>query len=237
MLTGIAAFTAGMVGSSHCGAMCGGIAAALGLQQRGLVFAVLTQLGRIAGYAIAGALAGGLGAGFGQALSLDGWALGLRIATGALMGLIGLQLLTGMVLLRPVERLGFFFWKRLAPAAQRRLADRSAAGALVLGLLWGWLPCGLVYSMLLAAALSGGPLSGAAVMTAFGLGTLPAMFALSLGGRQLMQLLSRPAARRAAGVLLLLFGTWTALMPLWMSSGTVGEGHSHHAHHLMDGTR
>jgi sulfite exporter TauE/SafE len=229
-LTLLAAFAAGVAGSGHCGAMCGGIAGAVGMHGRGFVQALLSQLGRIGSYALAGALVGAVGAGFGHVLQIEAWATTLRAATGVLMAVIGLQLLTGRAWLRPLERLGLKFWQRLAPAAQRRLANRTPAGAFTLGLLWGWLPCGLVYSMLLAAALSGGPLPGAALMTAFGLGTWPALLALSLGGRQLGALAARPAARRSAGALLLLFGLWTALaMPL-MQRGAGEGGHMHHHH-------
>jgi sulfite exporter TauE/SafE len=229
-LTLLAAFTAGVVGSGHCGAMCGGIAGAVGLHGRGFSHVLLSQLGRIASYALAGAIAGALGAGFGQALHIEGWVIGLRAATGVLMGIIGLQLLTGRPLLRPLERLGLKFWQRLAPAAQHRLADRTPSGAFTLGLLWGWLPCGLVYSMLLAAALSGGLLPGATLMTAFGLGTLPALLALGLGGRRLAVLIAQPAARRGAGALLLLFGLWTALATPLMQRGADEGGHEHHHH-------
>ena len=212
-----AAVLAGLLGSGHCLAMCGGIAGAgaLGVDRptplagRLLVY----NLGRVASYAAAGAVAGGAGLWLGDALGADGWAGYLRAATGLVMMAVGLQIALGWRLLRPVEALGARFWRLLAPLGQRLLPARGLGATLALGLLWGWLPCGLVYAMLLAAAAAGGSLEGASVMAAFGAGTLPSMLATGAAAGQLARWARRPGLRAAAGMLVVGFGVWTLAGP------------------------
>lgn len=207
----VAALVAGLVGSVHCFGMCGGIAGALGMAGGGRAsFAVAYSAGRIASYAVAGAIAGGVGAGLAGAAGLGPW---LRLVMGIMLVLLGLQVALNLKLLAPLEAAGASLWRTLAPVARRLVPPRNTAQALALGLLWGWLPCGLVYGMLAAAAASGGPLHGAAFMAVFGLGTAPAMIGLAWasgrGGRWLTI-----RRRRALGWLLVVFGAWTAATPL-----------------------
>lgn len=224
-LTLAAALLAGLVGSAHCLGMCGGIAMLLGGRSergtsRALAYTALYNLGRIASYAIAGALAGGLGLWLGSALAPGVWAGVLRAVLGAVMVAIGLQIALSWRLLRHVEALGLRVWQRLSPVAARLLSRRSPAAALALGMLWGWLPCGLVYVMLSAAAVSGGPLHGSGLMLAFGLGTMPALIATGAAGARLSRLQHSLGVRRVAGALVAVAGVWTAAMPLtrWMQA-------------------
>lgn len=230
-LTLLAALLAGVLGSVHCTAMCGGIAAALGAGPGGARRnrqLLLYHLGRIASYGTAGAIAGALGAAAGYALTISRWSEILRLATAAVIVVIGLDIaLSGTSRarwLRLPERWGARLWRRVAPHSRMSLPAAPGARALALGLLWGWLPCGLVYSVLLAAAVAGGAASGAAVMIAFGLGTAPAMAGLSyLGAR-----LPRPGGSlaRLLGAVLVACGLWTAAMPIAALSGA---GEHHHA--------
>jgi sulfite exporter TauE/SafE len=223
----LAAFTGGLLGSAHCGVMCGGIASAFAMQGRGTAHAVLNSLGRIGSYALAGALAGmlagGFGAGAGWLLGWQDWAAGLRLATGIVLALIGLQVFTGIRLMRPLEAGGARLWRQVVPLTRRVAAKRSAGAAFMLGMLWGWMPCGLVYSMLLAAALSGSGLQASAMMLAFGLGTTPAVLALGLGGQSLRNRLQARGARRFAGGLVLALGAWTvaAALTAWPLAGSL----------------
>ncbi|MDZ7828660.1 MAG: sulfite exporter TauE/SafE family protein [Halofilum sp. (in: g-proteobacteria)] len=177
----LAAFVAGLVGSSHCLGMCGGIAAALGMGTAGpeagagraLGRALLYNGGRIASYAVAGTLAGGIGFILGQAVHAPTAIVTMRVLTGAVLVAIGLQVAFNLRLLRPLETAGMHAWRRVAPLATRLMGKRSAGGTMLLGALWGWMPCGLVYGMLVAAAATGQPLTGAALMAVFGLGTAP----------------------------------------------------------------
>lgn len=219
-----AAFAAGLAASLHCVAMCGGIAGALGLRarlggeepRRAALHAVIQQVGRIASYALAGAVCGSLGGTVAQQFDLPRAALVLRAAAGLLLIAMSLRVLLGWRVLEGVERLGGRVWGRLTPRLRARRFS-GWGGALLLGALWGWLPCGLVYSMLVFAALSGGAGEGATTMLLFGVGTLPALLAASLAGAQARRF--APAARMhaAAGVMLLLFGLLSILGPLLMS--------------------
>ncbi|MDH3533430.1 MAG: sulfite exporter TauE/SafE family protein, partial [Gammaproteobacteria bacterium] len=112
-----------------------------------------------------------------------------------------------------IERMGSTLWSRLAPAARLLLPVTSLPRALGLGLLWGWLPCGLIYSVLLLAATSSRPADGALVMLAFGLGTMPAMLASGMGAVKLSQLMRQRGTRLGLGLLIVLLGLLTLAMP------------------------
>jgi sulfite exporter TauE/SafE len=229
-LAAFTAFLAGLLGSTHCLGMCGGIATALGASgQRSLWQPLLYQLGRLSSYAAAGAVAGGVGAAAGFAFAVSRWSEWLRLATAVVVIVIGLDISFGATArtawLRAPERWGARLWRRIAPTASRWLPTAPAARALALGLLWGWLPCGLVYSVLLAAAVAGSAARGGATMLAFGIGTLPAMGGLSyLGGR----LPRRDSAwARLLGSCLVACGLLTATVPLAVLGGSTAHAHHH----------
>jgi hypothetical protein len=219
-----AAVLAGVAGSGHCLAMCGGLAGALGMRARAraadgrstLRNAGIYHLGRLGGYALAGGLCGVFGAALRSALDLSSLTVALRVASGALIVLVGLRVLVGWNALRGLERAGAHFWRRLQPLARYAAQSDTRGRALLLGFLWGWLPCGLVYSMLLFAALSGSALQGAAIMIAFGIGTLPSMLTGSVFAAELHQWLSQRWPRTLSGALLLVFGLWLGIAPLRM---------------------
>jgi sulfite exporter TauE/SafE len=229
-----AAFIAGVAGSAHCFAMCGGLAGALGLRARATATGAGSAFGnvlwyhggRLSGYAIAGALCGLLGATLQSTLDLARLGAWLRIASGVLLLLIALRMLSSWNPLQWLETLGAKFWRRLQPLAQKTSALQGNAQAIaqpiLLGLLWGWLPCGLVYSMLLFAALSGEAISGGAILLAFGVGTLPSMLTSSVLASQAQRVLRGRWPRLASGVLLAVFGAWM----IWNSLPA-----SSHAHH------
>jgi len=232
------ALTLGLAGSVHCLGMCGGIAAAAGTRTQsagsgtGAALAALGfNLGRIASYALLGLLVGAVvGAAVAQ-VQVRPLAVVLRALAGLLMFFMGLSLLTGRDLLS-LERLGGRLWQRLRPLAGRALELPPALRFGALGLLWGFLPCGLVYSALALSATSGSALAGAATMLAFGLGTLPAMTAVTLSSAQLGWSAPRGPLRRLAGIALVIFGAWTAAVPLQhIGAGHGGApAHEHHGH-------
>lgn len=221
----LAALLGGFVGSVHCFGMCGGIAGALGMAGGGRAsFAVAYSAGRITSYAVAGAIAGAIGAGLAGAAGLGPW---LRLVMGIVLILLGLQIAINLKLLAPLEAAGAGLWRKLAPVARRLVPPRHPGQALALGALWGWLPCGLVYGMLAAAAASGTAQNGALFMAVFGLGTAPAMIGLAwASGRGGTWLTAR--RRRALGWLLVVFGAWTAATPLLHM-----RGHQQHDEHAM----
>jgi uncharacterized protein len=232
-LSPLAAFLAGLLGSSHCLAMCGGIATAAGSNAggpRSNTALLLYQLGRLGSYTLGGAIVGGMGAAVGFAFAVSRWSEWLRLLTALVVIVIGLDISFGasgrIAWLRAPERWGGRLWRRVAPAARGLVPASPLGRALALGLLWGWLPCGLVYSVLVAAAVAGSAARGALVMVAFGLGTLPTMAGLGyLGGRLLPHRAGTLA--RLLGAALVACGLWTAAMPLAMLTGSAEHGHHH----------
>lgn len=216
----IAAWVAGTMGSAHCLTMCGSIAALAGRQagsaRMGHVLAF--NLGRLGSYVLAGALVGGLGWRMGMLIGdAATWGGMLRIMMGLVMAAIGLHVALGWKGLRHLERIGIPLWRRIGPLARRLNPRRDPVQALLFGALWGWIPCGLVYSALLTALVSGSAATGAGMMLAFGIGTLPAMLGLGLLGQRLRRALARNGMRRAFGSMVIGLGIWTAVSPVMVS--------------------
>lgn len=212
-----AALFSGLAGSVHCAAMCGGIASGLGsLAGQGradLAAAARINAGRIGGYVLAGALAGASGGGV---LSLaPEIGLALRMALGAGLVLVALRLLDSGRRLTALHRPGTRLWRWVAPLQQRLLPANTRLRQLGLGMIWGWLPCGLSSALLFTAWLQADALQAALLMLAFGLGTLPAMLPLSYSGQRLGGFLATPAWRRAAGAVVLFAGVLTIAAP-WL---------------------
>jgi sulfite exporter TauE/SafE len=212
------ALLAGFLGSAHCLGMCAGISGlfAAHVQIRSLssrlVLAVSYNLGRMISYALLGLAVATLGSHFVAAIPAA--AGPVRLLAGTIIVLIGLQIAFDWRLLQPLERMGSVLWQALSPLAKRLIPVTSLPRAFGLGLLWGCLPCGLVYSVLLVAAGSSRPLDGALVMLAFGLGTLPAMLATGLGAATLSRALQRRGTRLGLGLLIVVLGLLTLTLPL-----------------------
>ena len=224
------AFIAGLSGSAHCFGMCGGMAGALGMHARSvatdsanvIATAMLYQVGRIAGYAALGALFGVLGMALAMSLNLNRIADVMRLISGALLMLIGVRILFRVNALAPLEKLGARVWRYVQPLAGSAARGNTLARPLLLGLMWGWLPCGLVYSMLMVSATSGNAAGGAAVMVAFGIGTLPAMLTSTFAAARIQHWFARPGTKLASGIALVAFGAW-----MFISSALMA-GHVHH---------
>ena len=215
----LAVFLIGLLGGVHCAGMCGGIVSALSLQTPRLAakqpsplpLHLAYNLGRIASYAIAGALMGALGS---LGLLLNNWLpvqMILYVAANLMMVALGLYL-TGLTqTLAFVERTGQRLWRRVQPVTKRFLPVRGMAQAFPLGMLWGWLPCGLVYSVLTMTLVSGSAARGAAIMLAFGLGTLPNLLLAGLLLVRFRSVIQGRALRLASGLIVLGFGAWGLL--------------------------
>ncbi|MDH1696840.1 MULTISPECIES: sulfite exporter TauE/SafE family protein [unclassified Pseudomonas] len=205
------ALVLGLLGGGHCLGMCGGLMGALTLaippEQRGKRLRLLLayNLGRIFSYACAGLLLGLAG----WAVASSPAALALRVAAALLLIAMGLYLAGWWSGLTRIEALGRGLWRHIQPMASRLLPVSSLPRALLLGALWGWLPCGLVYSTLLWAASQGNAGYSAVLMLAFGVGTWPVLLATGLAAERVNALLRRRSVRVAGGVLVMLFGVWT----------------------------
>jgi sulfite exporter TauE/SafE len=211
----VSALLMGLLGSTHCVVMCGGVVAmtcsALPLARRGRLLAQLPYVlaynaGRITSYAMAGAIAGALGAVAGSFGEVSQALLALRFAAGFLMIAVGFYLAGWGGALRWVERVGEPVWRRIAPLARNLVPVRTPGQALALGLVWGWMPCGLVYAALAASLTSGSPMGGAATMVAFGLGTLPTLVAMGSAAALMTRVARSRRMRVAAAVVVLAFG-------------------------------
>ena len=201
----------GLLGGGHCLGMCGGLMGALTLaippEQRGRRLRLLLayNVGRILSYACAGLLLGLAG----WAVASSPAALALRVLAALLLIAMGLYLAGWWSGLTRIEALGRGLWRHIQPVASRLLPVSSLPRALLLGALWGWLPCGLVYSTLRWAASQGNAGYSAALMLAFGLGTWPVLLATGLAAERVSSLLRRRSVRMAGGLLVILFGLWT----------------------------
>ena len=162
--------------------------------------------GRIGSYMLAGAMVGGIA---GSIASLAQMASAQLIAywlANLMLIAMGLYLMDAWRGLARIEALGGILWRRVQPLVKPLVPMDTPLKALALGGLWGWVPCGMVYSMLLTAMLSGSTLDGALVMGAFGLGTLPMLLAIGMAGSKLRQYLQKRSVRVACGLLVLGFG-------------------------------
>ena len=213
-----AAFLLGLAASGHCLAMCGGLTAALGLatartadgRTRPTVL-LGYQVGRIASYSLAGLLFAGA---LGSVIAL----LDVESVRRALRGLAALTLLLGALvafgrLADSGPGFGRALWRRLAPIGRRLLPIDSLPRAFAFGMVWGWMPCSFVYTVLLIATLQHSAARGALIMAAFGLGTVPALLLTSLASQRYVGVIATPAARRAAGSVLLVSAILTLLGP------------------------
>lgn len=207
----ISAFVLGLLGGGHCLGMCGGLMGALTLaippaqRARRLRLLLGYNLGRVLSYATAGVLVGLAG----WAVASSPAALALRVVAAALLIGMGLYLAGWWHGLTRIEALGRGLWRHLQPIASRLMPVTRLPQAVLLGTLWGWLPCGLVYSTLLWAASQGDALDSALLMLVFGVGTWPVLLATGLAAERLTALLRRRQVRAAGGVLVILFGLWT----------------------------
>jgi uncharacterized protein len=211
MILGAAVLT-GFLGGVHCAGMCGGIVAAVVGQSTGNVRPWLMHLaynaGRIASYALAGAAAGAVGS---LGLMLDKWLpvqIALYVMANLLLIALGLYLAGIRSPITRLEHLGTGLWQRIQPYTRRFLPADSVPKAFALGMLWGWLPCGLVYTGLFTALLSGSALNGAILMLAFGLGTLPNLMAAAVLLQRSRSLLASRAARLFSGATVMAFGVY-----------------------------
>ncbi|MBI4996446.1 MAG: sulfite exporter TauE/SafE family protein [Rhodocyclales bacterium] len=217
-----AIFLVGLLGGSHCVGMCGGIVGALSLQapqgRMALPVQLAYNLGRIASYTAAGMFAGALAQIVGELLPLQ---RALYFVASLMLVAMGVYLLGMTQSLAWLEKRGQFVWRRVQPFTARFLPVRGAAQALPLGLLWGWLPCGLVYSALTTALASGSAGKGALLMLAFGLGTLPNLLLAGLLLVRFRRFAQARATRLVSGLLVLGYGLY-GVLNLWRGQGAGG---------------
>lgn len=220
----MAAFLVALLGGAHCFSMCGGIVGALTL---GLPPPIRTRLlailpyqlayngGRLISYTVAGFLMGGMGAWAANLAAVHYGQQVLRVIAGLFMVSLGLYLGGWWRGLIRIERIGGVLWRRIEPLGRRLLPVRTLGQALGIGLVWGWLPCGLVYSVLIWSISAGGAAEGALLMLSFGLGTLPAVLAIGTFAASLAKLVRKIWVRYLAGLLVITFGLYQIVLVWW----------------------
>lgn len=207
----IGAFLIGLIGAGHCMGMCGGIASMLtiGQTQPAKVIPLFYNLGRLASYAFIGAIVGGAVASISEISALNNALTWLRLTAAVFMVLLACYIGRWWQGLLAVEKLGQTLWRFISPAGKSLLPLKSPIHAIPFGFIWGWLPCGLVYSTLTWSAVSGSALNGALIMAAFGLGTLPAMLLMGFGATYLHKLQQSQIFRNLGALILLTYGLYT----------------------------
>ncbi len=217
-----AAMLAGLLGGVHCVGMCGGIVSALSLgidanARRARLWRIQLgyNLGRILSYTLAGAIAGGIGLLLARSQGAFEAQRLLYLLAATMTLSMGLYLGGWLNLLRRVEVAGGALWRRIEPLGRRFMPVRGFAQALALGLVWGWLPCGLVYSMLIWSLSAGDAAHGAWLMLGFGLGTLPNLLLMGALATRMRAFTHRPWVRRLAGGLVIALALSMFWQALW----------------------
>ena len=222
-------FVVGLFSTLHCLGMCGGIIGALSFslpeairrqRWRMLPYIAAYNFGRIGSYTLAGAVAGGLGQELFQFISPRYGHLILQAIGSAVMTGIGLYLAGWFPGFARLEHLGRPLWKKIEPHAQKLLPVRSPLQAFFFGLLWGWLPCGLVYSTLILATSAGNALHGAGLMLAFGLGTLPAVMAAGIVTGWIIRISRLPWVKAGVGLTLVVLAIVSFYLTIQHSGNT-----------------
>lgn len=213
----ITALLVGFFGGVHCVGMCGGIVGALtfGLpeEKRARFVQLFPYLlaynsARVISYTAAGAIAGLIGYAGLSLVPMQNAQVFLLIIAGVFMVLMGLYVGGWWFGLTRIERFGSRLWRFIEPVGRRLMPVQNPRQAFGLGLVWGWLPCGLVYSVLIWALASGNPATGALLMLGFGLGTMPNLLAMGAFAGQLSGFVQKPWVRRLAGGMVILFGLY-----------------------------
>jgi len=215
--TYITAFTIGLMGGVHCVGMCGGIVGALSFAtqqnknaKKTSLFALLLayNVGRLFSYAMAGGVMGSVGWLLVRWSDIHNIQLIMQLLAGIFMLMMGLYISGWWMGLVRLEKIGGMVWQYIQPVAQKILPVNNSLQAMALGLLWGWLPCGLVYSVLVWAIAAGSFQQGALLMLSFGLGTLPNLLAMGLFANQLKLFVQKQSVRYLAATMVILFALW-----------------------------
>lgn len=227
----VAAFLIGLGSSAHCMGMCGGIAAGFSNSNKTNRYKsqLLFNLGRLLSYSMLGLIAGLLVSGL--SLQMTATQFFIRILAGLMLMAMGLYVSGWWLGLARLEKIAMPLWAAIQPLIKKLQSRNGLNKSLYLGLLWGLLPCGLIYSTLVWASASGSAIEAASLMFFMGLGTLPALITIGLVGGQLVR---TPGFRKISGLLLICYGIWTAAVPLQhlLMTGQMqtGEANPHEMH-------
>ncbi|MCF2947060.1 sulfite exporter TauE/SafE family protein [Paraglaciecola aquimarina] len=209
-LSFISAFLVGLAGGVHCVGMCGGIVGAFsfGIPKSDNLFpyALAYNMGRILSYTLAGCITGWLGHIFSNQV-YQGLII-LQFFSAVFLLMLALYISGWWHGLTKIEKFGNGLWKHIQPRSKRFIPFKSPLYALPYGILWGWLPCGLVYSILTWSLASGSTITGGLIMFGFGLGTLPVMLLTAMGFEKIKSTIQHPTSKNIISILLLIFASF-----------------------------
>lgn len=215
----LAAFVIGLFSSLHCIGMCGSIIGTLTYSlspdirnNKRILFSIVLSynLGRIASYALAGAVVGTLHAFLSLPFSQGAAYRILQVLSAAVMAGAGLYIGGWFPRFAYIEKLGSRFWKLIEPFGRKMIPVKTRTQALLFGMVWGWLPCGLIYTALALAATTGDIMHSSMTMLSFGLGTLPAVVGVGIMTSMLAKLSRIQHFKQAVGILLIIFALLAA---------------------------
>ncbi|MCB1615735.1 MAG: sulfite exporter TauE/SafE family protein [Pseudomonadales bacterium] len=211
------AFFLGLMGSTHCIGMCGGISGSIGLTLderplKTLLYTTLFNLGRINSYVFAGLLIGTLGTLVSSIAPAPATLIAVsRTLSGILLVVMALYIGQWWSGLAKLEHLVGGLWQHIQPLTRALLPVRQWHQALLVGFIWGWIPCGLVYSTLIWASLTTQGIDIALLMLCFGFGTAPAMISTLFFANKLAKVLQHKFTRSTLAGALIVFGLWTII--------------------------
>lgn len=248
----LAAFSLGLFSAVHCWGMCGGIIAALAMnlpaevranRPLSIIYIFAYNLGRISSYSLAGLIAGASSQMIFTLIKPATTHVIMVWFSAVILLLLGLTIAGWLPWMNRMEQLGSHVWKRLQPIGRGLLPVSSPLKAWAFGLIWGWLPCGLVYSALLLSLSAGSAVGSAGYMFMYGLGTLPAVMGAGLFTGLSGKWLRQPVLRQGLGLVLIGFSLWNvyglyagqhgqhgAAMDSGQSTPASEHSHHHHAH-------
>ena len=213
----------GLFTSMHCVGMCGSIIGTLTLSLKQTIrenktrlaeFVFSYNLGRIFSYTLAGLVAGVLNHVLAFPFGEEGYRI-LQIISATFMAGAGMYIAGWFPVFAYIEKLGGGFWRKIEPLGRRLIPVSNLSHAFVFGMIWGWLPCGLVYVAVALAATTGDIMRSAFTMLAFGLGTLPAVIGLGIMTSALARWSRIQRFRELVGVLLIVLALVAAFPELY----------------------
>jgi len=224
MFSAITPLMIGFFSGFHCIAMCGGLCAVI-CQKQNAPQTVLTNLGRVITYTLLGAVFAGLIQGASLQLDLASLGFFLRVLMGIMLVLTGLVLVfknkaKWLVLQKPLP-----FWPKVSSKLQKIQLNNNTSSVILKGMLWGLIPCGLLYGMLVIAATTADVIRGASFMLFFGIGTMLPLLLSQLAINKLARTQKGQIMRTFSGVFVTILGLWILLSP-WLAHNLIPEDNS-----------
>ena len=236
-LTIFNAFVVGLFSTLHCLGMCGGIIGTLTMSLpeavrnntlRLLSYTSIFNTGRLLSYTLAGAIAGAFGQTVMEAISPRYAHIILQVLATLIMVGIGIHLAGWFPRFNLIEKIGIPLWRKLEPVTHRLLPIQKPSHAFLFGLVWGWLPCGLVYAALIWSTSAGDALQGGLFMLAFGTGTLVPVMAAGMLTGWMVKLGQMPNIRPVIGSIIIVLALLSLVITL--QQGVTPHAHNHGGH-------